>query len=200
MTFQMKLEGMKPLLNALDQMPVVMRSNVIVPAVTKGAKTIEKAIAPLIPYNNKRSGRKGRHAHYRTSLMSVVRQYPLTESVVGVVGAESGRAPHSILVEDGSKPRFTNSKPTYRRIATAAKTVIKHGKLFTKVVKQRKSIGSVIRKKNKPQHYRGVMPAFHPVARGVRASQATVQSQLVADITSGITRELTAAKLQRGVV
>ncbi|NBW09971.1 MAG: hypothetical protein EBR82_18290 [Caulobacteraceae bacterium] len=203
MTFQMTLTGMKPLVNALRQLPFAMQVRVIVPAVTKGAKTIERAIAPLIPVNSKKMRRNGlgklRHSgHYRNMLTSVVRQYPATDSVVGVIGAESGKAPHSILVESGTRQRFTNSKPTYRRMATSVKTVIKNGRPVTKVVRQKQSTGSVIRRKNKPQHNRGIMPAFHPVQRGVAAAASGIGTQLAADIASGITRELTAAKLGGG--
>lgn len=199
MTFEMKLTGMQPLLRALDQMPVVMRARVVVPAVTKGIKTIERTIRPLIPFNRRRQGRKGRHAHYQTSLTSVVRDYPLTESVVGVVGAESGKIPHAVLVEDGTRQRFTNSKAVYRRLPTGVRTVIKNGQPRTKVVRRKQSIGSVQRRKNKPQRNRGVMPAFHPMKRGLDSSESTVRSNLEADIRSGITRELTASKLARGV-
>lgn len=206
MTFAMTLDGMKPLLRALDQMPQAMRSRVIVPAVTKGAKTIQRAIAPLIPVNkggvklrSRQAKRKRASDHYRNMLTSVVREYPLSSSVVGVIGAESGKAPHSILVESGTRWRFTNSKPKYERIGKfRQRTIIKNGKIVRKTERPKVSVGSVIRKKNKPQNSRGIMPAFHPVERGVKAASTSVQSQLSADIKSGIVRELTAAKLSRG--
>ena len=202
MTFGMTITGLKELKRALDQMPLAMRIRVIVPAVTRGIKKVEWAIAPLIPVQqsgvklrSRMAKRRRQSDHYRNVLTSVVREYPATDAVIGVVGAESGRAPHSILVEKGTRPRFTNSKPTYRMMAVRTKTIIKNGRIVTKSVRERQSTGSTIRRKNKPQHYRGIMPAFHPVERGVKASEAGVMTQLAEDLRSGITRELTAAKL-----
>ena len=205
MTFAMRLTGVNELRTALQQMPMAMRVRVVVPVITKGIQTMRAAIAPLIPRQNKNKlrrnglGKLRGGMHYRDALTSVVRQYGDSDTVVGVVGAESGKAPHSILVEKGTRPRFTNSKPQYRRMAIGVKTVIKNGRLVTKSVRQKQSIGSVIRRKNKPQHYRGVMPAFHPMERGMTACSAAVSTQMAADVRSGITRELTAAKLSRGI-
>jgi hypothetical protein len=204
MTFGMTLTGVKELRRALQQMPEAMRVRVVVPVVTKGIQTMQAAIAPLIPRQAKSKMRRNGLGklrgglHYRDALISVVRQYGNSDNVVGVVGAESGKAPHSILVEKGTRPRFTNSKPKYQRIATGIKTVIKNGRIVTKSVRQKQSIGSAIRRKNKPQHYRGVMPAFHPVERGVSGCTSTISTQIAAGVRSGITRELTAANLARG--
>lgn len=197
MAFQMKLTGLDQLQRSLKAMPVVMQSRIVMPAITDAAKIVERAIAGLIPYNTRRRGRKGRHAHYKTSMTSVVRQLA-SGTVVGVIGAESGMAPHAAIVEEGTRQRFTNSKPVYRRMATGVKTVIKRGKAVTRVVRQKKSIGSKAKDK-KPQLNRGRMPAFRPVQRGVEQSQSAVTATLTQSIQSGITREFTAAKLSRGV-
>ena len=207
MTFEMTLTGMKPLLRAIDQMPVVMRSRVVVPAIATGCKTIQRSIAPLIPVNKQPGNLRKRQAkrkrasdHYRNMLTSVVREYQSNQSVVGIIGAESGKAPHSILVESGTRWRFTNSKPVYKRTGgRQVRMVVKRGKVVRRVEVRKVSEGSKIRHKNKPQLSRGIMPAFHPVERGTSAAKSVVQSKLEQDIRNGITRELTAAKLGRGV-
>lgn len=203
MTFAMKLTGMKPLVEALRQMPQMTRSLIVVPVITDACKIIKATIAPLIPRQKNKLRRNGlgnlrSKGHYRDSLTFAVREYPLADAVLGVIGAESGHAPHAHLVEEGTKPRFTNSKTTYRRMATRVRTTIKNGRVQTKVVYDKKSTGSNQRRKSKPQLYRGVMPAIHPVARGVKQSEGAVRAKLEAGIRTGITRELTAAKLARG--
>ncbi len=200
------LDGMKPLIRSLQAMPVVMRTRIVVPALGKSINTVRAAILPLIPVNQSTRVRRNGlgkirpRIHYRDALTSVVREYPTTGIVVALTGAESGKAPHAHLIEDGTKQRFTNSKPIYGKMAVGVKTVLKGGKLVTRSVRQKKSTGSRLKRKNAAQLNRGRMPAFHPVERGVANATSTVRTELAASIASGITREFTAAKLSRGVV
>ena len=136
MGFALTLTGMDSLRKALDSLPAAMRHRVIVPAAKKAIKIVEKAIVSRIPINKNGMRRNGlgkqrRQLHYRTSMTSVVREYPLSGSVVALAGAESGKAPHANLVEEGTVQRFTNSKPVYRKIATGVKSVLKRGKIVT---------------------------------------------------------------------
>ena len=190
MTIAFQIDGLRELVRTLDQMPAVCRSRVLVPAAERAGKTLVKAIARLTPYNMNRK-RGVRAYHYRDVLNSVVRDYPKTQSVVLVVGPESGKAPHAHLVEDGTKQRFTNSKPKYMRMKVRARQIIKNGRLRWVTETEKKSIGSLERKKGKPRLNRGRMPAFHSLQRGVSSIELEVGNQLKADITSGITRELT---------
>lgn len=200
------ITGLKPLQRALQNMPVAMRTRVLVPAATKSIKVAEQAIMALIPVQKGGVRLRGYQAkrrrafdHYRNMMTSAVRQYPQTGSVVALTGAESGTAPHAHLVERGTQPRFTNSRTIYGRVATGTKTVIKNGRLVTRSVRARQAVGSRKKRKNGAQFFRGIMPAFHPVQRGMDAASATISSMLQSDIAAGITRELTGAKLQRGV-
>ncbi len=195
---KLSLSGMDDLRRALQQMPGAVRTRILLPAAKNAIRTIYKTAEGLIPVSAHRKQRKGNLGHYRNNLTYVVREYPNSESVIAIVGAESGTAPHATLVEHGTRPRFTNSKPQYQRTATGVKTVVKRGQAVTKVVYQRKSIGSKQKRKKSPQLYRGVMPAFHPIKRGIDNSASAVATGLRNDIQAGITRELTAAKLQRG--
>lgn len=196
------LTGIKPLLRSLQSMPEIVRTRVLMPAAARAGKTLERSIANLIPVQ-KFSGRFGRKkkgkSHYRNVMTNVVREYKSNGSVVVVVGAESGTAPHAILVEKGTVQRFTNSKTKYQRVAVRAKTIIKNGKAKVVVEKSKQSVGSFGKKNKLPRLNRGRMPAFRPIQRGVDAAKATVASQLASDISRNITAELTAAKLSRGI-
>ncbi len=197
----LNITGLQPLLRSLDQLPDAMRMRVLLPAAKNAGQIIERAIAPLIPVQ-RFTGRRGRKAkgkmHYRNAMTHAVRDYPATSSVVTIVGAESGKAPHAHLVEDGTAPRFTNHKTRYKRVAVGQRWVIKNGKAKQVDDRQRVSDGSHAKKNKRKANYRGQMPAFKPVARGVAACQSSVASRLKSDITTGITSELTAAKLSRG--
>lgn len=178
-------------------MPEQCRASILIPAARRAGKTIEHSIARFIPFN-RRTKRKAK-PHYRDAMSSVVREYQKTQSVVVLVGAESGQVPHAHLVEDGTGPRYTNHKTKYRRMSVRARQIIKNGKAKTVVEKERKSIGSFVRKNKKPTFYRGIMPAYHPVKRGIQAIQGTISQQLRNDIEMGIKRVFTESKLARGV-
>lgn len=195
-SIDLSIDGMKPLMRALRQIPDAMRSKVMLPAAAKAGRLIADSIRPLIPLQAKTKAR-GR-SHYRYVLTSATREYQKTQSVVSIVGPESRMAPHANLVEDGTQQRFTNQKTKYARMAVGARWKIVKGKPQLVIEKQRKAVGTVKRRKTKPYLNRGRMPAFKPIERGAAAAQATIASSLQRDIASGITRELTAAKLARG--
>lgn len=191
---QMQIDGLKPLLRTLRQMPDIMSSRVLVPAAMRGARRIASGIRKFIPIQ--RRMRKP-HTHYRDAVTQVVREYKNTHSVVAVIGAESGLAPHAAIVEEGTKDRWTNHKSRYRKLAVRVRPIIKAGRLRYVTEKQRQSIGSFQKKNKKPTYYRGRMPAFHPIARGVESTKSDVGTQLKADIESGIKREFTEAQIGR---
>jgi len=196
MSLSFKVDGLRPLLNTFQQLPGECRTAVLIPAAKRASRTMVRSIARYTPFNKRM--RKTAKPHMRDSLTSVVEDYSKTQTVVAVVGNESGQAPHAHLVEEGTKPRWTNHKTQYRRMAVRARQIIKKGKVRWVTEKQKKSIGSFIKDKRKPTWYRGRMPAYHPVARGIKACEATVGQQLKKDIESGLTRELTQFKIARG--
>ena len=198
------LTGLKPLVESLRQMPAITRSRIVVPVITESCKIIQATTAPLIPRQANKLKRNGLgklrgKKHFRDSMTFAVREYANSQSVVGVVGPESGAAPHAHLVEKGTGPRYTNSRTKYNRQATSTKQVVKNGRVVTKVVYNKVSTGSFQRKKSKPRFFRGVMPAFHPIERGLKASEGAVRAKLETGVRAGITRELTAAKIARGI-
>lgn len=176
------ISGIKPLLRALDQMPEACHKVVLIPAAQKAGLTLSKSISSLI-----KKTKKTKPYHYKTSVTSVVRDYEKSHSVVLIVGAASRQAPHAHLVEDGTKQRFTNSRPKYRRTAIEAKLTVHKGRLVHRTNYAKKSIGSFIKNKKRPQLNRGIMPATHPVEIGVKAVTAAVAVNLKKDIELGIT-------------
>jgi len=190
------LKGIQPLIKSLQVMPAMARTLILHSAANKAGKTIANSIRKKVPYQAKQ---RKPALHYRDVVTNVVRDYPTTDSVVAVIGAESRTAPHAHLVEEGTGPRFTNHKTQYRRMAVRARTVIKKGRAVTVVEKERKSIGSFQKKNKRPVYYRGRMPAFHPVKLGLDAVRSQVVTQLENDIRAGITREFTEAKIARGM-
>ena len=202
MTVKLEIKGMDKLLSSLRNLPDVMQRRVILPAIAKAAKTVEQAIRPLVPMNNKSRMRRGKsgklriNGHYRDNVTSVVRDYAST--AVAVIGPASGKAPHAHLVEKGTAVRYTNSKTRYTKEAIGTKQVRKKGNLQTVSVWKKVSAGSFKKKNKKPQAYRGRMPAFHSVERGVSASSSAVASQLAADVTSGIANQISIENLLRG--
>jgi hypothetical protein len=194
-TVTLDLTGMKSLLRALNQMPESCRTQVLMPAGRNAGRTISAAVAARIHLGK---GKRKSTPHYKLAMTSVVRDYQATKSVVVVVGATSRMAPHAHLVEDGTAQRFTNSKTRYRRTAVRARSVIHKGKLRTRSEYQKKSIGSFLKKKNKPQMNRGRMPAQHPVELGVKSITSTVSNNLKRDVADGITRMISNYATARG--
>ena len=190
------LTGVKPLLRALQAMPGAMRSRILVPAAHKAGRTLERAISGHIPVQQR--GKKRGKGHYRDWMTNVVREYKGTQSVVVVVGAESGKAPHAVLVEKGTQQRFTNAKTRYRKTGTKTITRIKKGRIVRQNVRDKVSVGSQLKRNKKPSYNRGRMPAFHPVWRGVESARGAITTGLISDISRGITAEFTASKLKRG--
>ena len=191
------LTGVKTLLRALQSMPDVMRSRILVPAATNAGRKLERSIAGYIPVQQR--GKKRGKGHYRDWMTNVVREYKGTQSVVVVVGAESGKAPHAVLVEKGTAERFTNAKTRYRKTGTKTITRIKKGRVVQQNVRDKVSVGSQLKRNRKASYNRGRMPAFHPVWRGVDSARGAITAGLITDITRGITAEFTASKLQRGI-
>jgi hypothetical protein len=200
----MDLRGIRQLVGALREMPAAARTRILVPAATKGARAIASSIRKFIPVQKRMSKP---HTHYRDAVTQKVAEYIDRNIVTAFVGAESGIAPHAHLVEDGTGPRGTNHKTRYVRTAIRARLILKKGKLQYKTDRARKSVGSFLKSKSQASknkfslgvYFRGRMPAFHPVVRGLAAVEGQVAAQLKTDIQAGITRELTEAKLARGV-
>lgn len=185
----------QPLLRALQQLPEKCRVRVLVPAANKAARRIASAVRKLVPVQKKM---RKPHTHYRDAVTQVVRDYPRTESIVAVIGAESGVSPHAHFVEDGTNQRWTNMRSRYRRMSIRARAIIKGGRVRFVTEQERKSIGSFLRKNKKPSFNRGRMPAFHSVAKGVKAAESAVAMELKTSIETGIKRELVEDQIARG--
>ena len=193
-TFHIDLKGLQPLLRSLREMPEVVQKRVLIPAATNAGGILERSITRLIPVSHRRGKRK-KYGHYAANIVSVTKAYG-SGAVVVVVGAQSGRAPHAHLVEEGTNQRFTNSKTRYRREAVRTRVVVKNGAARTIVEKQKISVGSFGKRNKRPRANRGRMPAFHSVARGVASAAKSVQSQLANDIRAGLSAEV--SRLQNG--
>ena len=191
-SFGLKIEGMQGLLNSFNQLPPACRDQVLLPAVRRASKTMERAIRPFIPRGHRRKTKP----HYQDALLAVVRSYPKTQSITAIIGAESGVVPHKHLVEEGTKARWTNHKSQYKKIAVRAKQIIKRGKLKWVVDRKRQSIGSFAKKNKRPTFYRGIMPAFHSVRRGVKSCEGSVASQLKTDIQDRLGRLLASMQVR----
>lgn len=186
--FRIDLKGIQPLLRSLREMPEIVQKRVLIPAAKNAGGILERSISRLIPFGVRRGKRKN-HGHYANQIINVTKEYG-SGNVVVVVGAQSGRAPHAHIVEEGTNQRFTGSKSKYKRMAVRTRTVIKNGMARTIVEKQKKSVGSFGKRKNSVRANRGRMPAFHPVAKGIAAATSLVQLQLKTDITQGLSQEL----------
>ena len=198
------LTGIKPLLRTLQQMPNVVRRRVLLPAAERAGEVLELSIASFIPVNRK--PKKKNAGHYRYNLTSVIRDYEATKSVVVLVGAESGTAPHAHFLEDGTQQRFTNHKTKYKLQVVGVRYSISRGEAIVRTSKEKRSQGSFLKTKNQQASgkivngktkwktpkamNRGVMPATHPVQRGVNNAQSKLTAQLKNDITRGLQEEI----------
>jgi hypothetical protein len=196
------VSGLKPLLRAIEQMPEKCRMRILQPTGVRAGRMVASAIRPLIPVQQRM---RKPHTHYRDAMTSVAREYPKTQAVVVVVGPESRQAPHAHLVEFGTGPRFIGHKTQYRKTAIRVRQRIVKGQLRHVTEKERKSIGSFLKKGKKNQILfnlgslnRGRMPAFRSMSRGISAIESRVRQQIESDIRSGITRELAEAQIARG--
>lgn len=191
-------------------MPNVVRRRVLLPAAERAGEVLELSIASFIPLNKR--PKKKSSGHYRYNLTSVIRDYEATKSVVVLVGAESGTAPHAHFLESGTQQRFTNHKTKYKLQAVGVRYAIARGEVVVKSSKEKRSQGSFVKTKNqqaigkivngKKQWKtptalnRGRMPALQPVQRGVTNAQSKLTAQLKNDITRGLQEEI--QRMQKG--
>ena len=117
---------------------------------------------------------------------------------VNIVGGQTGPKCHNRinhLVELGTKRRFTNSKTIYRRVREGVVTRSRpvrtasggYRTIKEKVARVRlRSIESVEKKRGKPRLNRGIMPAFHQLARAV--AETSVEQIYETEIRAGLQR------------
>lgn len=197
MTMQIGLDtsSLGGLVRSLDAFSDYVKAKVTRNAIKRGAKVFRDSIASLIPRNPKKT--PGR-MHYKDGVTWAIKNYDKMSRVVAIIGPPSKSAPHAHLVERGTRQRFTNSKPKYKRMAVGLKWKIVKGQAVQKIERQRKSIGSVIKHKGRPRLNRGRMPAFHPVQHGVDAARSDAIVAMSAELTAGMNQAAAVSRVARG--
>lgn len=171
------------------------QTRVLTKAVTAGCRVVQRRIQDTVPFNTRKKRKQA--LHYRDTIAFVTREYGGAR-VVGVVGHESKMAPHAHLIEKGTAQRFTNSKPSYKRMAVGVKFRMKRGKLVQVSERERVSTGSRMKKKGKPRLNRGRMPAFRTVENALNSSYFDVTRAMSASLDKSLKAEFTEALMRRG--
>jgi HK97 gp10 family phage protein len=124
-----RIEGLKPLLKRLKQLPDRAHRRVLRAAVTKAATPIVKAARKLAPQGTGLSASGEARPHLgRTITKTRAKLSPRTGNIVVVLGPEKDQAPHDHLVHEGTKPHsIALTKPLQLgRITLPAGFVIRH--------------------------------------------------------------------------
>ena len=128
-TTSVRIDGLKPLLKRLKELPPRVQRHVLRPAVTKASTPIVKTAKRLAPEGEGLTpdGRERPHLK-KTITKTRAKLSRKTGTVVVVVGPEKNKAPHSHLVHDGTVPHtITLTKPLQLgRVTLPAGFVIHH--------------------------------------------------------------------------
>lgn len=99
---RLKVEGLKPVLKRLNKLPERARRHALRPALRKASTPVRKKARKLAP-------RSGNQDENRTPLnksivKTSVKWHRQSDTLYVVVGADYKKAPHAILVHDGTDP------------------------------------------------------------------------------------------------
>lgn len=193
--YQALMSGEKELLALLGDLPDRIQNRVFRHAGRKVGNAIAQRAAALTPKNIGK--RKTTGQHLKESFINKQKTYKATATTVNIVGVQSrlghpGRVNH--LVEEGTAQRFTNSRSKYKtvqrglitrtrkvRTASGGWRTVKTREMSTK----KKSIGSFARGPGARLN-RGVMPAFHQLAKAV--AETNVSQIYETEIRAGLQR------------
>lgn len=102
--------GVKELVSALQQLPIVARKRVLKSAVSKASTPVVKAAKKLVPLGAGLKPDGSPREHLRKTITKTAAKVYKNGSVVVTIGPRYRAAPHSHLVDLGTKPhdiRFT---------------------------------------------------------------------------------------------
>lgn len=123
-TANITITGIKPLVKTLQQLPEKSRKKVIKSAVSRGSTPVVKAAKKLVPLGSglKPDGTPRDHLR-KTITKTAAKVYP-NGSVVVTIGPRFRAAPHSHLVDRGTKPHAITMTKAWGHVA--AGTTLQH--------------------------------------------------------------------------
>lgn len=214
--FKAGLAGQDKLKKWMSEFPEKVQNRIFRFAGRKAAALIASRAKALTPRSRDPRPKNAKPWHMADKQTYVQRVYRKSNTTVMVIGAESGTAPHSHLVEEGNpltRPRMTKHSSRYVRVNQG---VIRRRKLVTtksgavrtvweSVTKSKmKSIGSeydplkagtlrngrgrFARGDGGLARSTGNMPAFHPLGLAVREVQPNVERIIEAEVRAGLQR------------
>lgn len=195
--YQALMSGEQDLLRLLAEIPDRVQNRVFRLAGRKVGNAVAKRAGELTPRRRTNVHGPRLNRHLADSYINKQKTYRATATTVNIVGGQTGAMGHNRinhLVEFGTQRRFTNSRSKYKRVQMGLVTKTRKvrtasGGWRTIRVQEHKvkqqSIGS-FRKGPGQRRNRGIMPAFHQLARAV--AETSVEQIYETEIRAGLQR------------